>query len=169
MEEDITSPVFAHPLRDGCTILARRGVSTVHLKLEGLMAWFNDYDRGYAGFGYRGYGYGTPYYGGWTGWGAVPYGGGYWGGMYGNGYNYGYDEGYTYRRSPERSPTYGRGGDEAARRYARSHGYDTGYTIRPDNTRRLGTRPRRYTGDYDRGYRGTDYIGYGGYDRGYRW
>lgn len=51
----------------------------------------------------------------------------------------------TPRRPPRESPTYGRGGDEAAVRYARSHGYDVGYTIPPHFDRR----PR-----YDRGYRG---------------
>lgn len=37
---------------------------------------------------------------------------------------------------PEDSPTYGRRGDEAARRYARSHGYDEGYEIRARRPRR---------------------------------
>lgn len=47
---------------------------------------------------------------------------------------------YHPRRRPEESPVYGRGADEAARRYARSHGYDEGYTIPPRGPAR---RPRR--------------------------
>lgn len=39
------------------------------------------------------------------------------------------------RRRPERSPSYGRAGDEAARRYARSRGYDEGYSIQPGRGR----------------------------------
>lgn len=35
------------------------------------------------------------------------------------------------RQSPERSPTYGRGGDRALQRWARRRGYDVDYTIRP--------------------------------------
>ena len=54
----------------------------------------------------------------------------------------------TPRRRPEESPSYGRGGDSAARRYARSHGYDEGYTIQP----RFEGNPRNPR--YDRGYRG---------------
>lgn len=53
------------------------------------------------------------------------------------------------RRRPQESPTYGRGGDEAARRYAQSHGYDAGYSIPPHFDRQWRPRPR-----YDRGYRG---------------
>lgn len=53
------------------------------------------------------------------------------------------------RRRPDQSPTYGRGGDEAVRRYAREHGYDAGYAITPRSARPPRDRPR-----YDRGYRG---------------
>lgn len=49
-------------------------------------------------------------------------------------------------RRPEESRTYGRGGDAAVRRYARSRGYDEGYALHPrfDPARR----------GYDRGFRG---------------
>ena len=52
-------------------------------------------------------------------------------------------------RRPEESPTYGRGGDQAARRYARSHGYDEGYPLQP----RFDDAPRRAS-RYDRDWRG---------------
>jgi hypothetical protein len=45
---------------------------------------------------------------------------------------YGYpDHGEPYqpRRRPEESPTYGRGGDQAVRRWASRYGYDEGYEI----------------------------------------
>lgn len=48
-----------------------------------------------------------------------------------------YGADYTPRRRPEESPTYGRGGDEAARRWAERYGYDIEYSIRP---RRSGRR-----------------------------
>lgn len=89
---------------------------------------------------------GAPLYG-WTGWTDM----GMWGwppsmpGGYGR---YGYEFGPP-RRRPEESPTYGRGGDAAARRYARSRGYDEGYTIEPHFDRAPRRPPR-----YDRGYRG---------------
>lgn len=54
------------------------------------------------------------------------------------------------RRRPQESPTYGRGGDEAARRFARSHGYDAGYEIRPHFDRPAGRRGRYDR--YDRGW-----------------
>lgn len=44
--------------------------------------------------------------------------------------------GYPPRRPPRESPTYGRGGDEAARRWAESRGYDAGYDIPPRPPRR---------------------------------
>ncbi len=44
-------------------------------------------------------------------------------------YDYGYD--YTPRRRAEESPTYGRGGDEAARRWAQRYGYDIEYSMPP--------------------------------------
>ena len=39
-------------------------------------------------------------------------------------------------RRPEQSPAYGRGGDEALRRWARERGYDVGYAIYPRDPRR---------------------------------
>jgi hypothetical protein len=45
------------------------------------------------------------------------------------GNRYGYD--YTYRRRPEESATYGRGGDQAVQRWAQRYGYDMGYQIQP--------------------------------------
>lgn len=41
-----------------------------------------------------------------------------------------------YRLPPRRSPTYGRGGDEALREWARRRGYDVEYTIHPRHGRR---------------------------------
>lgn len=43
-----------------------------------------------------------------------------------------------FRRPPEESPTYGRGGDRAARGYLRERGYDAGYAIRPHPSGRRG-------------------------------
>ncbi|HEX7051895.1 MAG TPA: hypothetical protein VF188_16935 [Longimicrobiales bacterium] len=42
-----------------------------------------------------------------------------------------YDYRYVPRLPPEQSPTYGRGGDRAIRRWAQRHGYDAGYVITP--------------------------------------
>lgn len=106
------------------------------------MAW-RSYDYGYGGYGrpdrgiYRG-----PYRRGYGGWAAYePQGT--------ERYRWSYDR--PLRRPPERSPSYGRGGDRAAREYARSHGYDAGYPILPRG------------GAWGSGY------GAGLYDRGYRW
>ena len=109
-----------------------------------------DYGRGFRG----GYGAapwfpgafwaGAPLYG-WDAWGGA----GMWGWApyapigYGR---YAADFGAP-RRRPEESPTYGRGGDQAVRRYARSHGYDEGYEIQPHFERPMRRSPR-----YDRGY-----------------
>ncbi|HET7322085.1 MAG TPA: hypothetical protein VFI96_06295 [Longimicrobiaceae bacterium] len=121
------------------------------------MAWWNDYDRGY--YGDRGYGYNrnagdyVGYYG------RQPhgaYGNAGYGGYSGMGY------GYDYRTAPRNSDTYGRQGDQAARRWARREGYDTGYTIRPHR----GWMGGGMGGSYDWGYTGQ---GYRGYDRGWRW
>lgn len=56
---------------------------------------------------------------------------------------YGDNPDFQPRRPPRESRTYGRGGDEAVRRWARGHGYDEGYEIQPRE------RPRR---GYDRGW-----------------
>jgi hypothetical protein len=134
------------------------------------MAWNEQGYRGYDPYSRAGYGYdrgdfsadrNRPY--GYYGWG---YG---LGGYGASGYGYGYDR--AYRRDPRESPTYGRGADQAARRYADRHGYDAGYTIRPDRTERFGGT------FYDRGYRGAGgygrngYRGWneGSYDWVYRW
>jgi hypothetical protein len=42
-----------------------------------------------------------------------------------------FGEPYPPRRRPEESPTYGRGGDRAVRRWASRYGYDEGYEIHP--------------------------------------
>ena len=104
------------------------------------------------GFEYRpGDAYGTWYPGafwaapmaGWAGWGGA----GIWGWPPYAPVGYGrYPRPYPPRRSPRESPTYGRGGDQAVRRYARSHGYGAGYPIRPHSER--GVPP------YERDYRG---------------
>lgn len=168
------------------------------------MGWFDSYDASYYD---RGFGGGRA---GWTGtrYGGTPYGGagygnaGYGAGGYGyqggthlgyGSYDYGragYDR--TFRRPPEESPTYGRGGDQALRRWARSHGYDLEYEIQPDRTSGGtygGMQPGyRVGGGYGRDFRGgygagrsmTGYDTYGGTgfrggsargrnDWGYRW
>jgi hypothetical protein len=51
-------------------------------------------------------------------------------------YYAGYGEPYQPRRRPEESPTYGRGGDRAARRWAARYGYDEAYEIQPRRRRR---------------------------------
>lgn len=126
------------------------------------MAWWNDYDRSYYG------GYGRAY--------GRAYEGAY-GGYYGRGYGgYGYER--DYRVAPERSPTYGTGGDRAVRRYARSHGYDAGYPIQPHQERgwqgRWGGGMNRAPGGrggYGNYGQGAGYRGYGdaSYDWNYRW
>jgi hypothetical protein len=108
----------------------------------------------------RGYGrdylqYGAPFAGWYPGgfWAGAPmYGWGGWGGGFGwpmypvpLGYG-GYDYGFRERTPPEESPAYGRGGDEAARRWAKRYGYDVEYTIRPRG-------PRPSSGRYDRPFR----------------
>lgn len=80
------------------------------------------------------------------GWSAAPYGA-FWGGPYDR----------DFRRPPEESPNYGRGGDRAARQYLRERGYDQGYSIPPRN-RGYDWETRRRDGwqngrRYDRGYR----------------
>ncbi|CAN5668472.1 hypothetical protein BH23GEM6_BH23GEM6_20800 [soil metagenome] len=52
------------------------------------------------------------------------------------------------RRSPRESGTYGRGGDEAARRWAERYGYDIEYSIQP---RQRGNRSGGYDRDRQRG------------------
>lgn len=66
---------------------------------------------------------------------------------------------YTPRRDPRESATYGRGGDEAARRWAERYGYDIEYSIRPRGGGRAG-------GPADRG-RAAGGSGGGRYDRGW--
>lgn len=63
----------------------------------------------------------------------------------------GYDSGYAPRRRPEESPTYGRDGDRALRRWARRYGYDVEHSIQP---RRRGGRSPLRRGRYDTPYRG---------------
>lgn len=86
-----------------------------------------------------------------TGWRGSPpanwYPGAYWAGvpMFGWGWDWppyapvamgGYARDYRPpHRRPERSPTYGSAGDEAARRYARERGRDDGYAIPPRRER----------------------------------
>lgn len=74
--------------------------------------------------------------------GAAPmYGWQWWAGPYAGGRD---DMPATLRRQPPRqSPTYGRGGDEAVRRWAQRYGYDLEMELRP--------RPRR-GGRYGRDY-----------------
>ena len=145
-----------------------------------------NYDRDYGGYygnrsgyggGYGGYGgdAGTHYgYSNMYGYGdRSAYSGAYGDRDYYGGSGYGrggYDR--TYRRSPEQSETYGRGGDQAVQRWARRQGYDSGYTVRPGSGGRMGNRAMGYNRDYDPGrtnYYGN-YLGYtsAGYDRGYR-
>ena len=114
----------------------------------------------YEGHGPFGVGYGDrDYYssdrGGFRGWGY---------GMGGYDYDAEYRSGrYGGDRGPQWSGTYGRGGDEAVRRYARSHGYDAGYAVQPERGGRFGPAGR---GGYGaRGYRGWNE---GSYDWGYR-
>lgn len=114
-------------------------------------------DDGYGGPGYYA-GYGPGY--GYTGWGT----------RVGPGARP--DRGH--RRRPEESPAYGRGGDRAARNYARSRGYDVGYTVQPSGSGRFQGRPRARSysepGGYgpwgDQAYRGWNERDY---DWGYRW
>lgn len=122
------------------------------------MAIWNDYDRGYRGYGY---GYGRPYYG-WSGWGnwANDRDYGYRG--YPGAYGWAGDYDRTYRVAPERSPTYGRQADQAVRRWARREGYDAGYTVQPRSGGYTAARYPAYGRDYGTA-RG------GGYDWGYRW
>ncbi len=83
---------------------------------------------------------------GWMGWPGI--GGGGWHPYSSFGYEP-YGRNHPRRQRPRESPTYGRGGDLAARRYARDRGYDAGYAIAPH--------PRHEpwpAGRYDRGFRG---------------
>lgn len=153
------------------------------------MGWFDSYGASYYDRGF----------GGRPGWGGTRYGGGYGNAGYGTGgYGYqggtylgygGYDYGRAgydraYRRPPEESPTYGRGGDEAVRQWARRRGYDTEFEIRPDRSARGGfggMHPGyRSGGGYGAGRNMTGYDTYGGTgfrggsaggrnDWGYRW
>jgi hypothetical protein len=115
------------------------------------MGWFDDYDRNYRSDRDRGRGGYPPAYGnmgaanGFGYW-NTPYG--YWGGGYDAGYRgrgsagYGADYGYDrmYRRPPEDSPAYGRGGDREVQRWATRHGYDAGFTIEPHESGGMGGR-----------------------------
>jgi hypothetical protein len=111
------------------------------------------YDRGY-GRDYRGAHEGGLAAGYPSVWAGAPYPGFGWGGFFWPPYaplGYGvYDPEYIPRQRPEESPTYGRAGDEAVRRWARRHGYDAGYAVPPRN--RGG---RRWSGydRYDQEYR----------------
>jgi hypothetical protein len=143
--------------------------------MEEPMGWFDndrDYDRaaGYrGGRGQTGWGWGGGYdrgsadRGRWgTSYGRTGYGAEYRGGGYGGwnqpdtafaGNRYGYD--YTYRRRPEESPTYGRGGDQAVQRWAQRYGYDLEYEIQPNQG-----------GGMDRGQGGMNRGQGGGMNRG---
>jgi hypothetical protein len=175
------------------------------------MGWFsNDYDKDYdraagydrsrrdAAWGWGGGGYSGGQYGNrgrWgTSYGRPGYGGESMAGR--GGYSswrqpdtafgqnrYGYD--YEYRRPPEQSPTYGRGGDQAVQRWARRYGYDFGYEIEPNQRggiqrgyergNRGGYSGERggYTGSREgSGFRSGQMGGRGrgrGYDREFRW
>jgi hypothetical protein len=97
------------------------------------------------------------------------------GGPYRASPQYGFDYERQFRRPPEQSPTFGRGGDREVRRWAREHGYDEGFEIRPQEGR-WGAAPT-YGGEFRRpgptGWRG----GYGWesgrspwrWQRGYQW
>jgi hypothetical protein len=108
----------------------------------------NRYDRGYGrsqryqrdydnNFGR----YGTPFPGAYgypsARWGWGPIGMAGWGmGMpFGVPYNmpwYGFGDAHEPpRRPPQESPSYGRGGDQAVRRWSQRYGYDMEYEIRP--------------------------------------
>lgn len=108
------------------------------------MAWWDQYDGPYYGMPYGPtWGYDPGFYAGYSpaGWPYTP--------------TYGWAPGPRYdrpfRTPPERSPTYGRGGDEAVRRWARSHGYDAEYEIQPrSGDRYFGEGPRRRSEQYDR-------------------
>jgi hypothetical protein len=140
------------------------------LNREATMAWWNNYDRGYYGTGYnRGFGGYDSFYGTGNGYYGY-YGEPYYGmtGNYGNATGYGYD--YTYRTAPQNSPTYGRGADRMAQRWARRQGYDTGYAVQPHRGQNSnwGMQNRGRSGmGYDYGYSGGMYGR--GYDRGWRW
>ncbi len=60
-----------------------------------------------------------------------------------------YPEQLTPRRSPRESGTYGRGGDEAARRWAERYGYDIEFSIHP--RQRSSGSYGRYDRDWRRG------------------
>jgi hypothetical protein len=132
---------------------------------EGSMAWFNRnrYDTGYRAADRNdwttGYGridwdrerewsggpshrywdtrdYGADYTDrGWTG---ASWGGYAGGGAYGRGVRAGYGREYREPVAPRQSPAYGRGGDRAAREWARQHGYDASMTIQPRQSGGMG-------------------------------
>jgi hypothetical protein len=119
----------------------------------------NDFGEGYGRRGRRG-GYGSsdyhrsgaPFPGWYPGayWAGAPMFG--WGGMEGWGWpaydpvGLGpYPDQPGPRRSPRESTAYGRGGDEAARRWAERYGYDIEFSIRP---RQHTSQNRRYGRDY---------------------
>lgn len=92
------------------------------------------YDRGPYTAWYPGaYWAGAPMFG-WGGFGWPPYAP----------IGYGaFDRGRLPRRPPRESRTYGRGGDEAARRWARERGYDADFAIRPHPAEQRWHRGRR--------------------------
>ena len=133
------------------------------------MAWNSDYGRDFPQR-WISRGGGRDFEPGWhehMSW-SRPYGGR----QYGR--DFGYD--WQFRRTPERSPAYGRGGDREVRRWAREHGYDEGFEIRPREGTWSAGRP--YGSDFRRSGPSGWRAGHGWgdaprpesrWERGYQW